>query len=141
MNIYAKLCTWNYYKVQRGFCFLFRHELANQLPASDGLVTDSAAKTTAYSKVQRVLTGSVGTVCPAPEVVLQQLVRPCGTGAGHQPHGGLVKKHLADAEKKPREMQSQRVFPLPVSAATYRRVSEFSLFEFLMTVQDENIKV
>lgn len=118
-------------KCNAGF-FLIRHKLTNQLPASDGLVADSAAKTTASSKVQRVLTGSVGTVCPAPEVVLQQLVRPCGTGAGHQPHGGLVKKHLADAEKKkPREMQSQRVFPLPVSAATYRRVSEFSLFEFL----------
>lgn len=73
--------------------------------------------------MQRVLTGCVGTVCPAPEVVLQQLVRPCGTGAGHQPHGGLVKKHLADVEKTPpKEMHRQRVFPLPVSAATCRRV-------------------
>lgn len=83
------------------FFFIFRHKLTNQLPASGGLVADSAAKTTLHSKVQRVLTGCVGTVCPAPEVVLQQLVRPCGTGAGHQPHGGLVKKHLADVEKNP----------------------------------------
>lgn len=36
---------------------------------------------------------------PPPQVVLQQLVRPGGTGAGHQPHGGLVKKHLAENER------------------------------------------
>lgn len=34
---------------------------------------------------------------PASEVVLQQLVRPRGTGPGHQPHGGLVEKHLVEA--------------------------------------------
>lgn len=40
------------------------------------------------------LTGCVGAVRPSPEVVLQQLVRPCGTGSSHQPHCGLMKKHL-----------------------------------------------
>lgn len=39
-------------------------------------------------------TGCVGVVGPASEVVLQQLVSPCGTGSSHQPHCGLMKKHL-----------------------------------------------
>lgn len=42
------------------------------------------------------LTGCVGAVCPASEVVLQQLVCPCGTGSSHQPHRGLMKKHLQE---------------------------------------------
>lgn len=42
------------------------------------------------------LTGCVGALCPASEVVLQQLVCPCGTGSGHQPHRGLMKKHLQE---------------------------------------------
>lgn len=46
------------------------------------------------------LTGCVGTVCPASEVVLQQLVSPCWTGSSHQPHCGLVKKHLAETTPK-----------------------------------------
>lgn len=50
MNIYAKRCTWNYYKVQHGFFFIFHHKLTNQLPASGGLVADSAVKTTLHSK-------------------------------------------------------------------------------------------
>lgn len=44
------------------------------------------------------LTGSVGVVRPASEVVLQQLVSPRGTGSGHQPHRGLVKEHLQEAQ-------------------------------------------
>lgn len=59
--------------------------------ASAALVADLEAK--------RVLTSCVGTVSPASEVVLQQLVRPCGTSPGHQPHGGLVEEHLA-AERR-----------------------------------------
>lgn len=44
----------------------------------------------------RLLTGCVRVVCSAPEVVLQQLVRPGGTGSSHQPHCGLMKKHLQE---------------------------------------------
>lgn len=39
-------------------------------------------------------TSCVGAVRPASEVVLQQLVCPCGTGSSHQPHCGLMKEHL-----------------------------------------------
>lgn len=45
------------------------------------------------------LTGCVRAVCPASEVVLQQLVSPRGTGSSHQPHCGLMKKHLQEKVK------------------------------------------
>lgn len=52
-----------------------------------------------------VLTGCVGTVSPASEVVLQQLVGPGGTGPRHQPHGGLVEEHL-EAGRREKEASS-----------------------------------
>lgn len=45
------------------------------------------------------LTSCVGAVCPAAEVVLQQLVCPGGAGSSHQPHCGLMEKHLQEAHK------------------------------------------
>ena len=48
----------------------------------------------------KLLTGCIGAVCPAPEVVLQQLVCACGTGTSHQPHCGLMKKHLQEKKNK-----------------------------------------
>lgn len=88
-------------QVVLGTVFLtFRHKVTNQPSASAELVAGSVPKATLHSEVQHVLTGCVGTVSPASEVVLQQLVRPGGTGPGHQPHGGLVQKHLPDAGGK-----------------------------------------
>lgn len=51
-----------------------------------------------------LLTGCVGAVRPASEVVLQQLVCPCGTGSSHQPHCGLMKKHLQETKKTKNKM-------------------------------------
>lgn len=39
-------------------------------------------------------TGRVGAVSSAAEVVLQELVGPGGAGSSHEPHCGLMEKHL-----------------------------------------------
>lgn len=45
------------------------------------------------------LTSCIGAVCPASEVVLQQLVCSCRTGSCHEPHCGLMKKHLKQTKQ------------------------------------------